>query len=609
MAKKTRKFSEFVDGNSIVAGDQTVGLRNNQNTIFDATTGGGGGGGAVSQVITQANTFDVGDWVRYDGANYVKAQANTASNAESIGVVTVASATEFTLTMAGLVDLSTSSLPYVPLTAGDVYFLSHTTSGEASQTEPSAINHVSKPVMVAVSTTEGWVLPYRGELLNGGVSPAAGGGGGNSVAINIVGHGFSTNDVIRVNGTNTYTKAYADSATNAEAVGIVEKVDNDNFILYTEGYMGTLSGLTANTLYYLTDDPLAVTQLVTTKPTTAGAYDKPMLYTVDTGAGFVFSRRADPVSGPVSNAQTITQPGHPFTTVGQFAKPSGVAGQYDLAQADTLANSRAVGMITAISGNDYTIQFSGYFDFGGVPPLLAINPGVQYYLSELAAGSYTATEPTGTNEVSKPVLSAISTTEAWILEQRPMLQPNANGGAGAGAGGTLISSITATSVANIDFDGILDGTYKYIEINICDLEFSTTNNLLRMVFGTGGGPSYGAALHDYITRASYGVSAVPTFASSSGNSAAWVPLTTSTVGIRAPSPWLLSGKIYFYGSHNGAYKYGFSDMSYHQWGASVRPVGDECNFSYRDATNVTSIRFTPIAGTLDSGTIQVIGYT
>lgn len=614
MAKKTRKFSEFVQGNAIVTGDQTVGLRDNQNTIFDATTGGGGsGGGSVSQVITQANTFDIGDWVKHDGANYIKAQANSANNAESIGVVTAASTTEFTLTMAGFVDLSGSSLPYVPLTAGEVYFLSDSTSGEASLTEPTTLNYVSKPVMVAISTSEGWVIPYRGEILNGGVGPAGGGSGGSFVELNLPGHTFNTGDVIRVNGTNTYVKALADSALNAEAVGIVQKVDADNIILYTEGYMDTLSGLTANSLYYLSDTTAGL--LTLTKPTNPASYDKPMLFTVDTGVGYVFSRRPDPISGPPANTQNVQQIGHGFS-VGNFVRTDGAdpLQPYVLAQADSLANSRAVGMVTHVAdANNFTVQFGGYFDFGGIPSI-AISAGTQYYLSEVAAGTYTSVEPNGAGEASKPVLSAISDTEVWILEQRPMLQPNANGGGGGGGAGVVVASATINNDTSVDFTGSMTTDYDYYEIVLRCVVVSVADSHISGRLGT---PTYQNTL--YSSAGSYAGLAGNTLSYSGiGNSfgahpASSFPITYSTGAFRGLSnaaDRTANARVTIWCPHDSSvYKLGHTLSSWNERGTTTGPSQNNMTWQWYSTAAVNSVQVIPTSGLLVSGEVSLIGYT
>lgn len=120
---------------------------------------GGGSADAVTKSIAQvAHGLAVGDWVRLSGGAYVEAQANTAANAEVVGVVSaVADVDNFTLQVAGRVTGLSG------LTANSVHYLSAATAGAATATEPTGSN-VSKPVLIADSTTSGWVLQMRGTL-------------------------------------------------------------------------------------------------------------------------------------------------------------------------------------------------------------------------------------------------------------------------------------------------------------------------------------------------------------------------------------------------------------------------------------------------------------
>jgi hypothetical protein len=88
---------------------------------------------------------------------YTKAKADAASTAEVVGIVSaVADANNFTLTHRGRVTGLSG------LTAGSVYFLSAATAGLLTATEPSTVGHVSKPVLVADTTTSGFFLNFRG---------------------------------------------------------------------------------------------------------------------------------------------------------------------------------------------------------------------------------------------------------------------------------------------------------------------------------------------------------------------------------------------------------------------------------------------------------------
>lgn len=184
----------------------------------------GAGNGSTGLQVTQAgHGLSVGDWVRHDGVNYVVAQANSAVNAEAIGVVTqVIDTNTFVMQQSGHADLTGAG--WGAFTAGGVYFLDENNAGDATLTEPSTQGEVSKPVFIATSTTEGWVLPYRGQILNTG--GGVGGGGGapidatyitqtpsgtltNEFALNSLGAGIMETDgagniSIATNGTDYY---------------------------------------------------------------------------------------------------------------------------------------------------------------------------------------------------------------------------------------------------------------------------------------------------------------------------------------------------------------------------------------------------------------------
>lgn len=123
----------------------------------------------VSKEITEpSHGFVAADVIYYDGANYVKAQADSAANAEAIGIVrTVTDANTFTVQVGGFITGLSG------LVAGDVYFLSAATAGLLTSTEPTVLNGVSKPMLIATSTTEGWVLQMRGKAITG-ASPLPG---------------------------------------------------------------------------------------------------------------------------------------------------------------------------------------------------------------------------------------------------------------------------------------------------------------------------------------------------------------------------------------------------------------------------------------------------
>lgn len=103
----------------------------------------------------------VGDVIRHNGTSYVKAQADSAANAEALGVVSsVADANNFAFIVAG--KISTLST----LTAGSLYYLDPTTAGSYTTTAPTTTGQVDKPLFFAVSATEAIITPYRGIVLD-----------------------------------------------------------------------------------------------------------------------------------------------------------------------------------------------------------------------------------------------------------------------------------------------------------------------------------------------------------------------------------------------------------------------------------------------------------
>lgn len=148
-------------GDKLLLFEAGVGLRK---IDWDDLPSGGGGAGATELDVTQASHgFSVGDVLTYTGGAYTEAQADSAANAEVIGIVSaVADTNNFTVTQVGYVTGLTG------LTANTLYFLDPTTAGAMTTTEPSTNGQISKPVFFATSTTAGWVLQYRGMEITAG---------------------------------------------------------------------------------------------------------------------------------------------------------------------------------------------------------------------------------------------------------------------------------------------------------------------------------------------------------------------------------------------------------------------------------------------------------
>lgn len=130
----------------------------------------GGGGATLSTAVAQtAHGLAVGDVIRSNGTDdqYVKAKADTAANAEVVGIVTlVTDANNFTYTYGGIISVSAA----VPAqAAGTVMFLSASTAGALTVTEPTTTNNVSKPLAVITNNADTMLwLNFRGMAITAG---------------------------------------------------------------------------------------------------------------------------------------------------------------------------------------------------------------------------------------------------------------------------------------------------------------------------------------------------------------------------------------------------------------------------------------------------------
>lgn len=160
------------------------------------TSCGGSSTSGLTYAITQtAHGFSVGNVVYFNGTIYVKAKADVASTSDAVGLVTtVTDANNFTLTLGGVVTTLSG------LTAGNVYFLSDATAGLLSTTEPTTTNHVSKPLLVATSTTAGYFINWRGMVVGSGIS---GSGAANKVTFWSGGGTLSSNTNFHWDNSNT----------------------------------------------------------------------------------------------------------------------------------------------------------------------------------------------------------------------------------------------------------------------------------------------------------------------------------------------------------------------------------------------------------------------
>jgi microcystin-dependent protein len=117
----------------------------------------------IKEQVVVTHGFSVGNVVyRKPGtpATWDTAKADAVATAEAIGVIESVSGTDsFVVVYNGKITGLSG------LTDGAAYFLSAATAGLLTTDEPSTVGYVSKPVLIATSTTTGVVLQHRGMVV------------------------------------------------------------------------------------------------------------------------------------------------------------------------------------------------------------------------------------------------------------------------------------------------------------------------------------------------------------------------------------------------------------------------------------------------------------
>jgi hypothetical protein len=298
--------------------------------------------GANRKRVTQtAHGLSFGTPVYINGSGaYKPADCTSETTAEVVGVVSnLVDANNFEVTFIGEIygNFSNALLSGSNLSTGSVYYLS-TSAGKLNLSPSKASGTVHKAVFVATGVTGAVVIPFTGGLLAEDVIITTASTVGRSVAqLNK----FRIGDAVRwVAGSaglsyaftpgpgftsatyadGIYVKAQANSATEAEVVGIVTDVTeipstkvNFKFTLTTDGYYtgavglcatnGTVAGnAVAGVQYFLNVNCAGNTQALdnnsapsftNTPPTTVGQVRKPLIFTTTAQGGHIISYRGD----------------------------------------------------------------------------------------------------------------------------------------------------------------------------------------------------------------------------------------------------------------------------------------------------------------------------
>lgn len=137
-------------------------LKTNGNGVYWANAG-----GTITKISQTNHGFSVGQAVKFNGSQYVLAQANVVSNSYVVGLIaTVPDTNTFELVTSGIVTLSGTN--FIP---GSVYYLSPNVAGSLTTTEPTTVGQVSKPLFIATGTNTGLFYNWKGTIV---AAPATG---------------------------------------------------------------------------------------------------------------------------------------------------------------------------------------------------------------------------------------------------------------------------------------------------------------------------------------------------------------------------------------------------------------------------------------------------
>lgn len=487
-----------IDTNTYLTGNQTITLSG------DIT---GSGATSITTAIAAGVIVDA-DVNASAGIGLSKLATLTASRvlvSDGSGIISASSVTSTTL---GYLDATSSiqtqlngkqaSGNYITALTGDV-----TASGPGSVSATIANDAVTYAKMQNVSAAS--KLLGRGSAsgsgdveeitlgsglsMSGTTLSASGSGSGTDTSFTVAqtAHGFSIGDIVRSSGTaGQFTKAQANSAANAEVVGIVTVVtDANNFTITTEGYITLgVPVQAAGTVMFL--DPSTAGALTATEPSTAGQVSLPLMVVITSGAKAFFTVKRGLVVATAGTGDVVGPGSATDNAIARFDGTTGKLIQNSVVTiADTTGNIAGVGTL-----NTHTIQ-------GGTSTLAMYSNNLSVFAATTSAqlagiisdetGSGALVFATGPSLTSAKIITDISDTNGNELIKVTATASAVNeftvANAATGSGPTL-SATGSDSNININLTpkgtGIVKGDYKRFMVRLLD---STTNQATGTTIG------------------------------------------------------------------------------------------------------------------------------
>lgn len=273
--------------------------------------------------------------------------------------------------------------------------------------------------------------------------------------------------------------------TDANLTGTTEIILNSSSTLIS--YDPTISGLSSTTVKTAIDELASggggggvwgsITGTLSNQTDLQNALDA-KVSSVVAGTGISVDN-TDPKNPIVTNSSTATtflyrdvnQTGHGLA-VGDIVRISG--GVYVKAQADSLANANAVGMVqTVTDANNFRVASDGYITGISFSPNSTL-----FYLSPTTAGALTSTKPTTVGQVVKPLYVSVGTTRGYLnCDFEPTLVKTASRALVSDTNGDVVaSSVTSTELGYVS--GVTSAIQTQIDGKISDTGDTMTGDLV-----------------------------------------------------------------------------------------------------------------------------------